>query len=244
MLCSSKEIVGFEVAGPDGSIGTVRDLYFEDERWAIRHLVVATGGWLRGREVLVSPHAVDRLDLERRRVEVRLTREQVEHAPGIETALPVSRQQEIAHHDYYGYPYYWVGAGLWGAAAFPLPVGEIGRPVPVPERGARAEAVERARAAADDAEGPQLRSAVEVAGYRVEAIDGSAGQLDELLFDARSWAVRQAVVDTRTWWPGGQVVVDVASIDAIDWNGRAVRLNKSREALQSAPPFERDRAAP
>jgi len=33
-------------------------VYFDDEKWTIRHLVVDTGGWLSGRKVLISPRSV------------------------------------------------------------------------------------------------------------------------------------------------------------------------------------------
>jgi hypothetical protein len=31
----------------------------------------------------------------------------------------VSRQHETEHLGYYGYPFYWGGAGLWGMGAYP-----------------------------------------------------------------------------------------------------------------------------
>lgn len=194
-----------------------------------RYLVVQTGSWLAGRRVLISPRAVERLDHDRRRVELSLTRDQVDKAPGIETALPVSRQQEMAYHDYFGYPYYWAGAGLWGAAAHPLPMGE-------PDQRIQQAARQRAKAGEHEAD-PHLRSSSEVRGYQVEAGDGSGGHLDALLVDDSAWTIRYAVVDTKSWWPGGQVLVDPQRIAAVDWNLRQVRLDLSREELRSTPPY-------
>ena len=42
----------------DGEIGSVHDLYFDDQTWSVRYLVVDTGKWLSGRKVLVSPEAI------------------------------------------------------------------------------------------------------------------------------------------------------------------------------------------
>jgi len=42
----------------DGLIGDVKEFYFDDETWHIRYLVIKTGGWLSGREVLISPVAL------------------------------------------------------------------------------------------------------------------------------------------------------------------------------------------
>jgi uncharacterized protein YrrD len=46
------------VLASDGEIGKVKEIYFDDDRWVVRYLVVDTGGWLTRRHVLISPHAV------------------------------------------------------------------------------------------------------------------------------------------------------------------------------------------
>lgn len=46
------------VTATTGRIGRVKDVLFDDRSWAIRSLVVDTGGWLPGRRVLVAPTAV------------------------------------------------------------------------------------------------------------------------------------------------------------------------------------------
>ena len=55
MLRSIKEIIGYDLLATDGSIGHVKDFYFDDEAWGVRYVVVDTGGWLSGRMVLLSP---------------------------------------------------------------------------------------------------------------------------------------------------------------------------------------------
>lgn len=50
---NAKDLIGHAIHATDGDIGKVVDLYFDDERWAIRYLVVDTGGWLTGRKVLI-----------------------------------------------------------------------------------------------------------------------------------------------------------------------------------------------
>jgi hypothetical protein len=83
--------------------------------FTVRHLVVDTGGWLGGRKVLISPVALRDIDWRGRRIAAALTKAQVEKSPLIDTDRPVSRQQEIECHRYYGYPSYWTGPYLWGA---------------------------------------------------------------------------------------------------------------------------------
>lgn len=57
MLSPTNDLLNLAVSASDGAIGNVKDLYFDDETWAIRHLVVETGSWLSSRKVLISPIA-------------------------------------------------------------------------------------------------------------------------------------------------------------------------------------------
>jgi hypothetical protein len=70
MLRTAKAMQADKVVATDGEIGHVDPFYFDDEEWAVRYLVVNTGGWLKGGRVLISPIAVrgtgweqDRIDL-------------------------------------------------------------------------------------------------------------------------------------------------------------------------------------
>lgn len=238
MTYSTKELDGMDVAALDGDIGHLREIFFDDVHWTIRHLIADTGGWLSGRRVLLSPHAVIRLDRARHRVELDLRREQVEKAPGIDDARPVSRQQESATYDYYGYPYWWGGAALWGAAAYPGPVG--GAVLANPAANAAAVELRACEEAARERADPHLRSSAEVIGYHIEAQDGSIGHIEDLLFDERSWTIRHAVVDTRNWLPGRLVLIETARITGIDWDARQARVDATRDAIEAGPPYDRN----
>ena len=100
------------IRAKDGEIGTVDQLYFDDETWAIRYLTAETGSWLDDRKVLVSPFSVVNVDWQAKRLNVSLTRKQVDHSPNIDTHRPVSRQHEAEYLGYYGYPYHWGGPYL------------------------------------------------------------------------------------------------------------------------------------
>ncbi len=56
-LRSMKELEGYAIRATDGTIGHVRDFYF-DESWVIRYFIVDTGAWLWSRKVLISPIAI------------------------------------------------------------------------------------------------------------------------------------------------------------------------------------------
>jgi len=78
-----KELQGDPIVAVDGRIGSLDDLYFEDQRWDVRYLVVATGGWLTGRKLLIPPAAFDREHTSHDSIALQLTREQVEKSPGM-----------------------------------------------------------------------------------------------------------------------------------------------------------------
>src|SRR5579862_6064857 len=103
MIQSIKQLYGAKLGAVDGEIGHVKDFYFDDQNWTIRYLVADTGSWLSGRQVLISPHALGRLDQGEKILRVNLTRKQIEDSPSIASHKPVSRQYEEEYYQYYGW---------------------------------------------------------------------------------------------------------------------------------------------
>jgi sporulation protein YlmC with PRC-barrel domain len=222
-----KELRGDAIAATDGTIGSVLDVYFDDERWAVRYLVVDTGKWLPDRKVLISPVSLEGMRPDGKTIAANLTREQVRQAPDIEQDKPVSRLYEQAHARYFQYPYYWAGPYLWGFAPMP----DLAAMVPPDAEQSRAE-----QQAAEQARESHLRSSSEVVGYRIRAADGHLGHVEDLLVDDASWAIEGIVVDTKEWLPGGKVLVPPSAVDGIDYAAGEVQVHLTREELKSAPP--------
>jgi hypothetical protein len=174
--------------------------------------------------------SVIRAEWGEQRLLLSITRDQVKGSPGIDTHKPVSRQHEMDYLDYYGYPYYWGHAGLWGADAHPM----VAPPEAIAQQHARtAEAVRKAAEQGD----AHLRSAAAVSGYVISATDGELGHVDDFLFDDVSWAIRYLVVDT--WWFGRQVLVAPEWIGQISWADRTVSVDVTRQMLKDAPEYDR-----
>jgi sporulation protein YlmC with PRC-barrel domain len=194
MMRNVKDLRGYAIRATDGVIGRVDDFYFDDEDWGLRYLVVDTGKWLSGRKVLISPIAIGSPDWMLQELPVSLTKTQVRRSPDIDTRKPVSRQHEAEYSRYYGYPYYWGGAGFWGMGAYPggLTAGDT-----IKEELRTAAA--HAPRTPDDS---HLRSTNVVIGYQVHATDGNIGRIDDLLVDDHTWAIRYLIVDTNRWWTG------------------------------------------
>jgi len=55
MLFAASGLRGCPVRAGDGLAGSVKDLLFDDRSWKVRWMVVDTGHWLPGRQILVHP---------------------------------------------------------------------------------------------------------------------------------------------------------------------------------------------
>jgi hypothetical protein len=86
---------------------------------------------------------------------------------------------------------------------------------------------------------PHLRSLREVTGYKVSAIDGDFGEVDDFIADTNGWAIRYAVIDTRKWLPSPDVLLDTGWITGIDWSGGEVSVSLDKETIREAPKYER-----
>jgi hypothetical protein len=227
MLTNATRLKGFAIRATDGELGTVEEFYFDDESWAIRYLVVETGGWLGGRKVLISPLSVTHADWYARHLDVSLTKKQVENSPDIDTHQPVSRQYEVEFMGYYGYPFYWGGPYPTGSGLYPAGM----------DIAAAASAeipIENIRRDPGDS---HLRSSAAVTGYHIEASDGEIGHVDGFIVDDEDWAIRYIEVGTRNWWPGKKVLVSPAWIESVSWPDSKVVASLSREAIQNAPEY-------
>ena len=240
MLRSVEELEGLAIGATDGAIGKVKDFYFDDEAWVIRYMVVDTSKWLGGRDVLISPYSIGKPGWGGDTIPVTVNKEQVRNSPGIDSALPVSRQYEATYMGYYQYPYYWGGTGLWGDANYPGAWRNDADSYPYLGYEGYLHAP---RGAGDD---PHLRSCDSVKGYHIRAKDGEIGHVQGFLVDDASWSIRYLIVNTSNWWIGHQVLVSPEWIKDIDWAESVVTVDLDRQAVKNAPvydplvPFPRD----
>lgn len=233
MLIGLGELKGFDILATDGQVGKVKNLLFDDASWGARYLVVDTG-WLFGRKVLLAPEAVEKADAVNGDIAMSLTKKEIEEAPGVATELPVSRQEELSLRNYYGWPRWWeVYPGGTGAAP-------IVPPVP-PSSATASSAASEVESEIRDRGDPHLRSAEEVEGYHIGALDGEVGHVEDFVIDAEAWFVRYLVVDTRNWLPGRKVIVSPAWIDRIDWAEKQVEMQLHRETIKNAPAYDPDK---
>lgn len=107
MLRDLLKIKNCVVQGTDGIIGTVADVYFNDQTWNIHYLAADTGNWLQGRHGLI---AIESLTDPKRDVgsfPALISRAQVEAAPKFEIEKPFSWQKEREICNYYKWNTYY-----------------------------------------------------------------------------------------------------------------------------------------
>ena len=238
MLLSFSELKGHKLHATDGEIGSVDDIYFDDNTWAVRYLVVNAGSWLTGRAVLLAPHVLSARSGEKNAIGVSLTKEQIRNSPEIDTQKPVSLQHQEALHSYYGWPLYWGPGSILGGARSvgydPNSSGIGGTPETLPPM---LEGAERQAHQGD----PHLRSAREVHGYHIHAQDGEIGSATDLIVDETEWRIRYLVVKTGGWFTGDHVLVAPAWIKQISWPDSTVQVDLTRKAVAESPPYDVNR---
>jgi hypothetical protein len=190
-------------------MGSVRNFLFDDQSWTIHFLVVDVGSWHTWREAVLAIKAVERPDWVQKTFHVQLTKEQVRNSPDIDTKKPVSRQQEIAMKEYLGLSNCWSDSWFGRFSLIPA-----GREYPVPTK-----------------EDPHLRSAWDMAGYKVWATDCEIGRLEGFIMDDKSWHLGFLSVKAGDWLHNCTVLLPTRWVKSISWANHRVNLHQSQEQI-------------
>ncbi len=222
MLRSVGDLRGAALVAVDSVIGSVEQVFFDDEKWVVRYVVVRMGRRLGARRVLVSPRAVVRLDPSHKEVAVRMSRAAVATSPDIDTRRPVSRQKELEYHRHFSYPLYWNGVELWGTTSLPIILENI---VPDIEPASHPDDV-------------HLRSSREVARYRARGADSLVGRVTDFVFDADTWKILYLRVDAGRWSRRRKLLVPHRWVASVSWRDRELRFSLPGHIVRNAPSFE------
>ena len=209
MLRSLQDLFGAFLFATDGEMGKICNFLFDDQSWLIRYLVVDVGGWLNRKYVVISVSTIDQPDWEARILRTHLTKEQVRNSPDVDTKEPVSRQQEIAMREYYGWPAYWDTGISLELPPVSLPAG---RKFPV-----------------RTTEDPHLRSVEDTIGYEVWANDGEMARLEHFIVDEASWHIGYLDVKTGDWLHSRSMLVPTRWVLSVLWANHRVNLDHARK---------------
>jgi len=248
MLMTAKDIQSYELYGTDDRLGSVEDLLLEDHTHHIRWLVLDTGHWLPGLQVLLPPEQCTWQDADKKRFLAPWRSDQIEQAPNLDLDAPVSRQQERALIDYFGVPAYWGYApDMWtdpATTAWP-PGGRAQGGGWVPGSGldpVKAQLDPDTVLTPDDRKvgnDPHLRSASHIHGYRIQASDEKIGHIKDLIVDLADWTIRYFIIDTRNWLPGGRkVILAPGWFQEFDYPNQVARVALTADAIRESPEFD------
>lgn len=223
-----KSLIGYNMGTTDGEIGKVKEFYFDDNTWTIRYLIVKTGSWLFGREVLISPDAVMRNSWKEETFPVSLTKEQIRTSPDIDTNKPVSRQIEIQLYGHYPWRPYW-GSGFYAGSLW-----DAANTSSVIDEKVINAADDKGRIADED---QHLRSTKEVTGYSIHATDGEIGSVIDFIIDDQTWQLVYFVVDTRNWFGGKKVLIEVRHIKEVQWDKSRIFVDTTVDAVKNSETY-------
>ena len=82
-----------------------------------------------------------------------------------------------------------------------------------------------------------LRSAHDVSGYNIQAIDGEIGHVEDFIIDDKTLAIRYLIIGTKNWWPGKKVLVSPKWIERVSWDESKVFINLLRETIKQSPEY-------
>jgi hypothetical protein len=225
MLTKAYSLLSYRLASLDGDLGKVKDFYFDDLFWEIRYLLIDTGKWLPGRQVLLPPQKLSRVNNSTDLITVELTKQQIEDSPSIAEHKPVSRQFEDAYYCHYGWPRYWTDALIKSHLV---------------SNGWRESDNETPTNQSEKETDRHLRSTNEVSRYSIHATDGGIGHVEDFIIDDDTWTIRYLVVCTNNWWAGNKVLISPQWIERISVSHSEVFLNLSRESIKHSPEYSEE----
>lgn len=92
-LRSTRSVAGYHIHTRDGSIGLATDFLIDDRTWAVRHLVVETGHWYYGKEIVIAPGHIERVSYYESTIFVNVTRAAI-HDGADYHKMPRARYQD------------------------------------------------------------------------------------------------------------------------------------------------------
>jgi len=72
-------------------------------------------------------------------------------------------------------------------------------------------------------------------GYKLEAIDGSIGKVDEFYFDEQFWTIRYLVVNTGNWLSDRQLLISPHAIGEISPSDHQISVKLTKKQIVDSP---------
>lgn len=255
------QLFEFRTTAREGELGSVTDCYFDDAEWAVRYFVINENDLVTGNKFLIARVAFLNVDLGKKQLFVKESRQKILASPEFAEDMPVSRQYEIALHRYYEWPVYWGQLSFLDDEAVTstqssLPEDdvmerdpEIGDPdedaVPDQElKGNFREPVddelqqmEFGQPVDEGSFNPSLQSARDLIGYTIRAQEEKVGVVCDFIFNDRTLVLEYIVIDSGIQSENKSSLIPNTWVTEISWQSSEIRVNVKNESIINAPPF-------
>lgn len=267
MLRHASELYGFSARCTDGDIGTIGDIYFDEEEWQVRYFAVQIEEPIETRTALVSIASVGEPDWNKGVVPIDLEKQKVYNSPETDVDLPVTREYEMALHRYYEWPVYWGQVSFLDTPrtkrmadpSIPfedgITPGEDEREAPDAynyDEGDYEASQALASGEPDDDELRQLEfaepaeertysqfihSSRRMRDYTILTTDEKEVTCDDVLIDPADWTVRYLVVRPRLSATDRHVLLPIQQIRDIRGATSEIFIGLSNDDLQDSPEY-------
>ncbi|WP_249870029.1 PRC-barrel domain-containing protein [Oceanobacillus saliphilus] len=228
MLFYTSELKKYNIHATDGELGKIRDLYFDENTWAIRYASIDTRKWLPGRKVLLSPSSFIRINEGDEKLEVEYDKETVRNSPDVPEDAQLSREAKQRLDEYYGWGSNLSDPVMYGGGQ--IATTNVIRP---PEPNA-------AKVVPDPIEPEhELRSEDDTIGFRAHAHDGKLGQVVDFLYNDEYWKISHIIVESRDSTLNPKYYVfGTEKVNAADWLEGDLYMNGSLDMLTQEMPYK------
>ncbi|MEC5423736.1 PRC-barrel domain-containing protein [Virgibacillus sp. C22-A2] len=224
MLYLTSKLKTYNINAIDGEMGKIKDLYFDDKKWAIRYAIVDTRKWLPGRRVLLSPTSFVTLNENDENLEVKFTKEAIRNSPSIPEEKAISKDIENSLVGYYGWSRYWMGNMLWGPEDRPLT--HFGSDTGGEDPLLYDQQLETQQEY-------DLRSEEETIDFKVHADDGKIGKVADMIYDSEYWKIRYIIVQySESIVEEEYIIYTPDDIESVDWYEKDIYVTDLMEAVK------------
>lgn len=80
-----------------------------------------------------------------------------------------------------------------------------------------------------------LRTVKKITGFKIQAMDGEIGKVDDFFFDDQTWTIRYMVADTGNWLIENLVLISPACLQKPDWGEKLFPVSLTKEQVENSP---------
>lgn len=222
MTIRYRELKGWKVVTGDGQERKLADILLDDRGWFVRYAVIDTGGWLTGRQILISSAVFGPLDVGTRALPISPTLASMEKSPPLEAHMPVTLAHERALEAHYRWPPPQVRDNV-------LPPGVTSQLSP-DTRALQDRTIERATRMLEGER--HLWGANALLKMKAQTRDGARATIDDIELEDRHWVVLGWMIDARPWLPGGETTLGPSNVESVDVDKGLIRLALERTEIE------------